>query len=126
MLLPMRKLKTLRLVTTLVSVILAVVFFSYAASDDFLFQKNHDLIHPVSYVKIQNGMTLDEVEAVLGKERTHGSLYGHVGPTTWWGRKYIIHVELDGSGLVTNKTIEMHRYLKPTLADDYYRLRYAL
>src|SRR5271166_3042831 len=105
----MRKLQTQRHVTTLVSVILAVAFFCYAASDNSLFQKNHDLIHPVSYVKIQNGMTLYQVEAVLGKERIHGSLYGYVGPTTWWGRKYIIHVELDGGGFVAKKTIEMHR-----------------
>jgi hypothetical protein len=124
--LTMRKVKILKYGVIFMSMLVAVAFFSYAASDESLFRKDHDFIHPVNYVEIQNGMTLGEVEAILGKERIHGCLYGYVGPTTWWGRKYIIHLDLDENGLVNNKTIEMHKYIKPSFADDYYRLRYAL
>ena len=110
----------------LTPVLLAVAFLIYAESDEFPFRKIHDRIHPINYVKIQIGMTLADVETILGEERIYGPLHGYVGPTTWWGWRYIIHVELDDQGLVKRKTIEMHKWATPTTSDRYYKFIYGL
>jgi len=122
----MKKQVTLKNAIRVASALCAVVFFTYAMSEDSPFREPPDPVHPINFVKVQIGMSMKEVEAILGEWRIYGVFAGSVVPTTWCGSRFAIHIELDNQGLVKNKTIEMRRFVTPSLADRYYMWIYRL
>jgi hypothetical protein len=90
----------------------AVGIFAAVLAWNCLHDVTSDPIHPINFLKIRQGMSIAEVEEILGQNRIYGLFSGYIGPNTWWGRRYIVSIQTDNFGLVANKTITL-RWSRP-------------